>query len=168
MSTAAGANTPLPDEGKHHGIVDDDSSNVGMAYSRELESKHTTATQPRSKHQRRYHWVSEEAERLIADAYRLHLPHHPFPPSLAYGRDRTKLEEVDIPHVPPRTFLDRLALVLVTALENLIHLFFWNQYDHHAMTLETVAAVSSPPTIAHHSKVWATTPGRLLFFLKQA
>jgi hypothetical protein len=40
------------------------------------------------------------------------------------------------------SFGDRVARKLVYYGENLMHMFFRDKYDHHAVTLETVAAVS--------------------------
>lgn len=89
---------------------------------------------------RRYHWVDVEAEKLIAEAYKLHFPDRPFPPSL--GFERTKLEDLrELPHYVPKNFSDRVALVTVGLLEKVMHMFFRAKYDHHAVTLETVAAV---------------------------
>lgn len=89
---------------------------------------------------RRYHWVDEEAEKLIAVAYRLHLPDRPFPPSV--GFDTARLEGMRaLPHFEPKTLSDRVALRVVKVMEQFMHLFFREKYDHHAVTLETVAAV---------------------------
>ena len=89
---------------------------------------------------RRYYWIDVEAEKLIAQAYKLHLPDKPFPPSL--GFDRKRLEDLkELPHLQPKTFSDRVALATVVVLEKIMHMFFRSKYDHHAVTLETVAAV---------------------------
>jgi ubiquinol oxidase len=109
-----------------------------MPWSRKLSSE--SVKQHPVETSRRYHWVEEEAEKLIAEAYKLHLPSHPYPPSV--GFDRRRLEGLkELPHLAPKTFSDKAALVIVSALEKVMHLFFRSKYDHHAVTLETVAAV---------------------------
>lgn len=61
-----------------------------------------------------------------------------FPPSLSV----TDLERIGTPyHYPPRDFVDRVALNLMKVLRVFVHGFFREKYDHHAVCLETVAAV---------------------------
>merc|ERR1739848_634798 len=52
-------------------------------------------------------------------------------------------------HYEPKTFGDKVALKLVKGGEWLMHLFFREKYDHHAVTLETVAAVPGVVGAAH-------------------
>jgi ubiquinol oxidase len=47
------------------------------------------------------------------------------------------------------SFGDRVARKLVYYGENLMHMFFRDKYDHHAVTLETVAAVPGIVGAAH-------------------
>jgi ubiquinol oxidase len=87
-----------------------------------------------------YAWVDEEAKTLIAKAYQLHQPDKPFPPSVNLtSQDLEKLGTV--PHYEPKFFADRVALMSARVLEKFMGLFFREKYDHHAVTLETVAAV---------------------------
>ena len=114
-------------------------SDVGMFWTRRLSAD--SDKQKPVGTSRRYHWVEEEATQLIAQAYKIHLPSHPFPPSV--GFDRKRLEELkSLPHLVPTTFSDKVALKIVSLLESVMHMFFRKKYDHHAVTLETVAAVS--------------------------
>jgi len=123
--------------GSHPPHSKDESTDIGMPWTRKLFS--TNAAQV-TLNRRRYDWIDLEAEKLISEAYKLHLPEKPFPPSI--GFDRKKLEELKfLPHLAPKTFSDRVALWTVGVLEQFMHLFFRTKYDHHAVTLETVAAV---------------------------
>jgi hypothetical protein len=111
------------------------SSNLGMPWTRRMMT-----TLDFGRKSRRYYWIDEEAEKLIAQAYQLHLPDRPFPPSV--NIDLKKLEALkELPHYEPKSVSDRVALATVKVLENFMHLFFRSKYDHHAVTLETVAAV---------------------------
>jgi len=51
------------------------------------------------------------------------------------------LKEIYKAHLPPRTFGDKLAFFLVQMIKPINHLFFRDKYTHHAVVLETVAAV---------------------------
>lgn len=52
------------------------------------------------------------------------------------------LEKIGIPyHYSPKDFTDRVALNLMRCLRVFVHAFFREKYDHHAVCLETVAAV---------------------------
>lgn len=99
-------------------------------------------TARRKNGKRVYHWVSEEAEELIARAYQRHKAladtNASFPPSLNL-LDLEKLEEPY--HFKPRDWIDRLALRSMRFMRVFTHLFFREKYDHHAVVLETVAAV---------------------------
>jgi len=88
-------------------------------------------------------WIDEEAEKIIAKAYNRHrglgdqssVETRPVP-SLeeleALGASRT---------YKPTTLGDSLALGMVSALKPFTHWFFKDKYNHHAVVLETVAAV---------------------------
>lgn len=92
--------------------------------------------------QRRYYWLTEEAEELIGRAYQRHRAladtGTSFPPSLSVDDLEAIGETV---HYSPQTFGDKVASSTVVVLEKLMNLFFREKYDHHAVTLETVAAV---------------------------
>lgn len=82
--------------------------------------------------------MEEEAKQIISDAYNRHL----FPPS--HGMKIKELETITdrlVPHYKPQTISDRAAFSFVNILEKSMSLFFRTKYDHHAVTLETVAAV---------------------------
>lgn len=92
-----------------------------------------------------YTWVTKEAEHLIAKAYNRHktlgdkAPE--FPPCLSI-KDKEDMEKLEAPiHYPPKDFVDRIALNLMRFLRVFTHGFFRKKYDHHAVVLETVAAV---------------------------
>merc|ERR1711959_686835 len=108
---------------------------------------------------RRYHWIEPEAEKLIARAYARHqslverdltLPNgwKSFPPSISLQDLEAEGIATDF-HYEPKTFGDKVALKLVKGGEWLMHLFFREKYDHHAVTLETVAAVPGVVGAAH-------------------
>lgn len=91
---------------------------------------------------RRYKWIDEEARQLIARAYSRHKAladnSKSFPPSLSVK----DLEAAGVPyHFEPQDFVDRCALRLMKVLRVFVHSFFREKYDHHAVCLETVAAV---------------------------
>ena len=97
-----------------------------------------------------YWWVPLEAEELIAKAYARHrrlaledverAHPHAFPPALALKP--SELEKLEAPvHYEPAGLRDGLALGIVRVLEQVMHAFFRTKYDHHALCLETVAAV---------------------------
>lgn len=61
-----------------------------------------------------------------------------FPPSLSV----VDLEKIGKPFSkPPDGVVDHLALGLMKFLRIFVHAFFREKYDHHAVVLETVAAV---------------------------
>jgi len=108
---------------------------------------------------RRYHWIEPEAEKLISRAYARHqslverdltLPNgwKSFPPSISLQDLEAEGIATDF-HYEPKTFGDKVALKLVKGGEWLMHLFFREKYDHHAVTLETVAAVPGVVGAAH-------------------
>ena len=86
-------------------------------------------------------WITEEAEELIGKAYQRHRAladtGKSFPPSLSVDDLESMGEHV---HYAPQTVGDKVAAVTVKVLERLMSLFFRKKYDHHAVTLETVAA----------------------------
>lgn len=90
-----------------------------------------------------YGWIEAEAEELIAKAYQRHRALAntgvSFPPS----RDATEdLEKIEVPtHYPPQDWVDRAAWGFMRFMRVLVHGFFREKYDHHAVCLETVAAV---------------------------
>lgn len=99
---------------------------------------------------RKYAWVAIEAEELIAKAYERHKKYegtgHSFPPSLSCE----DLESLGTPyHYEPKLISDRIAHVTVKVLEKFMYLFFREKYDHHAVCLETVAAVPGMVAAAH-------------------
>lgn len=84
----------------------------------------------------------QEAEELIAKAYNRHKAladkSESFPPSLSVK----ELERIGVPYSKvPEDFVDRLSLNLMKFLRRFVHAFFREKYDHHAVCLETVAAV---------------------------
>jgi ubiquinol oxidase len=89
-----------------------------------------------------YRWVSHEAELITARAYRRHKalgdtnPSRPKPPT------KEQLESLgeDINYPAVKTS-DYVARGLVRMLIPFTHLFFREKYNHHAVVLETVAAV---------------------------
>lgn len=91
---------------------------------------------------RAYKWVDLEAEELIGKAYQRHKAladsGESFPPSLS-AKDLEALGEVY--HYEPVTVSDKVAKGSVIFLEKLMGLFFREKYDHHACTLECLAAV---------------------------
>ena len=99
-----------------------------------------------NKAQRVYSWIDAEAESLIAKAYERHLykqdenTTHPesYPPSLQ-PQDLEKIGEPQ--HYVPQDWVDKLAYSMMRFLRKFTHAFFREKYDHHAVTLETVAAV---------------------------
>lgn len=133
-----------PSGSKHSNVEDrtGEERPMGMPWSRKLSFvRGASASDPVQPMSRKYYWIDEEAEKLIAKAYTLHLPDKPFPPSV--GISTKKLEELGfLPHYVPQTFSDKVALQVVNVMEKIMHLFFRSKYDHHAVTLETVAAVS--------------------------
>jgi ubiquinol oxidase len=101
---------------------------------------------------RRYHWIKPEAEDLIARAYARHKAlantGKSFPPSICLKDLESDTIATEY-HYEPKTFGDRVARKLVYYGENLMHMFFRDKYDHHAVTLETVAAVPGIVGAAH-------------------
>lgn len=92
--------------------------------------------------ERPIHWVSSEAEELIAKAYNRHIAladkSKAFPPALMVK----DLEAIGEPfHYEPRCFSDKFALNTMRCLRVFTHAFFREKYNHHAVVLETVAAV---------------------------
>lgn len=84
----------------------------------------------------------QEARELIQKAYARHHAladkSKAFPPSLSVP----DLELIGTPyHYPPADFVDSVALNLMKFLRRFVHAFFREKYDHHAVCLETVAAV---------------------------
>lgn len=84
----------------------------------------------------------QEAHELILKAYARHKAladkSQSFPPSLS----ATDLERIGVPyHYEPKDFSDRVALRLMKVLRVFVHAFFREKYDHHAVCLETVAAI---------------------------
>mmetsp|Transcript_18777 Transcript_18777/g.34785 ORF Transcript_18777/g.34785 Transcript_18777/m.34785 type:complete len:326 (+) Transcript_18777:149-1126(+) len=107
-----------------------------------LFAKRTFSTEQVHPTARKYAWISAEAEDLIAKAYARHKAladtGGSFPPSLG----KEGLEKIgETFHYPPKTVGDKVAASIVSILEKAMHLFFREKYEHHAVTLETVAAV---------------------------
>jgi len=109
--------------------------------------------------ERRYHWIKPEAEKLIARAYARHdalstrdiiSPNgwKSFPPSISLVDLESEAISEEV-HYEPRTLGDKVAKKLVGGGEYLMSLFFCEKYDHHAVTLETVAAVPGVVGAAH-------------------
>ena len=79
---------------------------------------------------------------LIARAYSRHKAladkSQSFPPSLSVA----ELERIGEPYSkPPADWVDKFAFNLNKVLKRFVHAFFREKYDHHAVCLETVAAV---------------------------
>jgi len=90
---------------------------------------------------RAYDWVDREAEILIAKSYSRHKfgTPHVMPVTNVSLED---LEKLGYPyHYEPKTFVDYIAYGTMRFLRLFTHLFFRDRYDHHALILETVAAV---------------------------
>ncbi|CAN8074012.1 unnamed protein product [Agarophyton chilense] len=90
----------------------------------------------------RYDWIDKEATELIGKAYKRHKAladkSESFPPSLSVQ----DLERIGTPvHYAPKDFVDRVALNAMKILRVFVHAFFREKYDHHAVCLETVAAI---------------------------
>lgn len=97
-----------------------------------------------------YGWIDSEAESLIAKAYQRHRALAStgvsFPPSLSVA----DLEAIGKPtHYPPQDFVDKAAFGLMRFLRRFVHAFFREKYDHHAVTLETVAAIPGQVAAFH-------------------
>mmetsp|Transcript_152237 Transcript_152237/g.469004 ORF Transcript_152237/g.469004 Transcript_152237/m.469004 type:complete len:300 (-) Transcript_152237:49-948(-) len=94
---------------------------------------------------RKYNWITPESEELISKAYSRHQAlsvkeKRSFPPAIGIKDLESPLISTPY-HYTPKTIGDRVAYSLVAVLEKAMHLFFREKYDHHAVTLETVAAV---------------------------
>lgn len=87
-----------------------------------------------------YNWIDAEAEYLIAKAYARHAsPEVRLP---VQSVTVAELEKLGQPvHYVPRTFLDNVAYGTMRFLRVFTHGFFRERYSHHAVVLETVAAV---------------------------
>jgi Alternative oxidase len=112
----------------------------GFAARPEGEERKSAAQWPRPNHP--YGWIDAEAESLIAKAYARHRAladtGSSFPPSISIA----ELERIDTPsHYTPRTFGDKVALGFMKFIRQFVHAFFREKYDHHAVCLETVAAI---------------------------
>lgn len=87
-------------------------------------------------------WITEESERIMAKGYDRHN-------SLGDRSDRERpiptKEELESPllhaHYPAQTIGDKFAYNFVELLKPFTHAFFRDKYNHHAVVLETVAAV---------------------------
>eukprot|EP00122_Pirum_gemmata_P016659 Pgem_evm1s15581 len=100
--------------------------------------------------ERPYYWIHPEAEELIAKNY---CEHKVLADSKYDGMPDFTVEEmermnrlllnttVQEAHFEPQTMSDSVAASLMYSLETLMHLFFRDKYDHHAVTLETLAAI---------------------------
>lgn len=96
-----------------------------------------------------YHWVDVEAQRLISRAYARHATlgdrtnggARAFPPALAVADLESLGGSGLAASYPVTTTTDRVARALVRGGAAAVHWFFGNRYGHHAVTLETVAAV---------------------------
>eukprot|EP00212_Chloropicon_laureae_P003768 CAMPEP_0197485672 /NCGR_PEP_ID=MMETSP1311-20131121/599_1 /TAXON_ID=464262 /ORGANISM="Genus nov. species nov., Strain RCC856" /LENGTH=385 /DNA_ID=CAMNT_0043028397 /DNA_START=151 /DNA_END=1308 /DNA_ORIENTATION=- len=119
----------------------------------------TRAERKKAALERRYHWIEPEAERLIARAYARHRTLQQrdqpspngwtsFPPSISLKDLESDAIEQEY-HYEPKTRGDKIAKTLVYYGEQLMHLFFRDKYDHHAVTLETIAAVPGVVGAAH-------------------
>lgn len=102
----------------------------------------TDAAEEDKEADRVYHWITPEAQHLISRAYNRHKAladkHQAYPPALGV-KELEALGEVY--HFAPKDFRDKVAFKIVQFMEWLMHMFFREKYDHHAVTLETVAAV---------------------------
>lgn len=87
-------------------------------------------------------WINAEAERIISKAYNRH---NSLGDRSTRPRPVPSAEELEHPKLiaayPAKTFGDRFAYYAVNCLKPLTHRFFRDKYNHHAVVLETVAAV---------------------------
>jgi len=92
---------------------------------------------------RAYDWITEEAEILIARAYNRHKPlgdkSQSYPPALSVEDLERGIGQPF--HYAPKNIIDRASYGLMKVLRVFVHGFFREKYDHHAVVLETVAAV---------------------------
>ena len=66
-----------------------------------------------------------------------HFPKQPY-------TDTSLVEKINIDeHIVPKSFGDKIAYYTMLVLRQVVHLVFRDRYSHHAVVLETVAAV--PP-----------------------
>jgi len=93
--------------------------------------------------ERAFDWITEEAEILIARAYNRHKSladkSQAYPPALSVKDLEHGLGQPF--HYPPKNVVDRMSFGLMQVLRRVVHWFFREKYDHHAVVLETVAAV---------------------------
>uniref|UniRef100_A0A7S1XCA3 Alternative oxidase n=1 Tax=Compsopogon caeruleus TaxID=31354 RepID=A0A7S1XCA3_9RHOD len=91
---------------------------------------------------RAFDWITQEAEELIARAYNRHKAlldkSTNYPEPLSVQQLESKMGPF---HYKPKDVVDRVALGLMQVLRVFTHAFFRTKYDHHAVVLETVAAV---------------------------
>lgn len=88
-------------------------------------------------------WITREAEDIMTRTYARHnslgdrSKDAPYPrPSIEELESLGKLD-----HYKPQNIGDRIAYYFVEALKPFTHAFFRDKYNHHAVVLETVAAV---------------------------
>jgi hypothetical protein len=71
-----------------------------------------------------------------------HFPRAPY-------TDTSIVEKIKIDeHIPPKNLGDKVAYYTMLFLRQVVHLVFRDRYSHHAVVLETVAAV--PPMSKNH------------------
>jgi ubiquinol oxidase len=87
-------------------------------------------------------WIDEQAELIMAKAYSRH---NSLGDRSTEERPKPTIEELESLgeeyHYKPITVGDSVALGLVSMLRPFTHWFFKDKYNHHAVVLETVAAV---------------------------
>uniref|UniRef100_A0A7S0ZH80 Alternative oxidase n=1 Tax=Timspurckia oligopyrenoides TaxID=708627 RepID=A0A7S0ZH80_9RHOD len=92
---------------------------------------------------RTYDWITEEAEMLIARSYNRHKQladkSMSYPPALSVEDLEHGLGKPF--HYEPKNLVDKMSWNLMCGLRKMVHWFFREKYDHHAVVLETVAAV---------------------------
>uniref|UniRef100_A0A7S0BES9 Alternative oxidase n=1 Tax=Rhodosorus marinus TaxID=101924 RepID=A0A7S0BES9_9RHOD len=103
----------------------------------------TASASASSENRNDYDWVSPEAQVLIAKAYARHKQladtGKAYPPGLSVEDMEKGLSEPI--HFEPKTTMDHIAYNVMRFLRRFTHAFFRKKYDHHAVVLETVAAV---------------------------
>lgn len=145
-----GGAAAAPPPGTRRGLaVSPISDDLDRAEGSPSPSPSTVRTKAATARRPPYHWVDEEAQRLISRAYARHATlgdrtdggSRSFPPALAVADLESLGGSGLAASYPVTTFTDRVARALVRGGAAAVHWFFGNRYGHHAVTLETVAAV---------------------------
>lgn len=105
-----------------------------------LSNKHDYYEQ-RHQIQWKQDWITREAEEIMTRTY---ARHNSLGDRSAEAPPRPSIQELEslgVAHYPPQNLGDRFAHRFVTILKPFTHAFFREKYNHHALVLETVAAV---------------------------